>query len=256
MESKYLTPGVMTGLGKSAERVAALPGDFGGIAGVLQGLCIHEFLTGMYGVDKVDTSTVHIRRAEDLLDTIGGPLDVARAPGDRVATNCRGFTVLAVAMLRAHGVPARARCGFAGYFNPGFWVDHWVVEYYEDGRWKRGDAQIDDVVRAEFKINFDVTDMPPGTFLTGGEAWERFRRGADPGTFGLDAERAGDWWIAGNLVRDLAAMDNVEVLPWDCWDPMPAPGADFDYELFDHLETTKVPDMVYNAVRDRVEAFT
>ncbi|MFI6076048.1 transglutaminase-like domain-containing protein [Actinoplanes sp. NPDC051343] len=256
MESKYLTPGVMTGLGKSAGRVAALPGDFGGIAGVLHGLCIHEFLTGMYGVDKVDTSTVHLRRAEDLLDTIGEPLDVAREPGDRMATNCRGFTVLAVAMLRAHGVPARARCGFGGYFNPGFWVDHWVVEYYEDGRWKRGDAQLDGVLLAEFKIDFDPDDLPDGQFLTGGEAWELFRRGgADPDTFGLGDTGAGDWWIAGNLVRDVAAMDNVEALPWDCWDPMPKPSESFDYQLFDHLDTTKVPDTVYNAVRDRVEPF-
>jgi transglutaminase-like putative cysteine protease len=53
---------------------------------VLHGLCINEFLIGMYGVDEVDN-------------------------GDRLAANCRGFTVLATAMLRAHGVPARARCG-------------------------------------------------------------------------------------------------------------------------------------------------
>jgi hypothetical protein len=257
MDSKYLAPGVMTKLGKP---VPNLPGDFAGIASVLHGLCIHEFLIGMYGVDKVDTSTVHIRRAEDLLDTIVArdprPLDVAREPADRMATNCRGFTVLAVAMLRAQGVPARARCGFGGYFTPGFWEDHWVVEYFEDGRWKRGDAQIDDVLRPEFKIDFDVTDLPPGKFLTGGEAWELFRRGsADPSTFGLSSHQAGDWWIAGNLVRDLAAMDNVESLPWDCWDPMPKPDSPFEPSLFDHLETTTVPDTVYNAVRDRVEPF-
>lgn len=258
MESRYLAPGVMTTLGRP---VSGLPGDFRGIAAVLQGLCIHEFLIGMYGVDKVDTSTVHVRRASELLDTVVArdprPLDVAREPGERLATNCRGFTVLAVAMLRAQGVPARARCGFGGYFTPGFWEDHWVVEYYEDGRWKRGDAQIDPLLRDAFKIDFDVADLPPGRFLTGGEAWRRVRDGdADPATFGLSSHAAGDWWIAGNLVRDVAAMDNVEVLPWDCWDPMPAPGAAFEPSVFDHLDTTEVPDTVYNAVRDRVEAFT
>jgi hypothetical protein len=68
----------------------------------------------MYGVDKVDKETVHLRRASDLFDTIISrdprPLDMAREPGDRLATNCRGFTVLATAMLRAHGVRERARC--------------------------------------------------------------------------------------------------------------------------------------------------
>ena len=260
MESKYSVPGVMTDPGEAAERVARLPGDFGGIAEVLHGLCIHEFMGDMYGVDKMDRETVHLRRASDLLDAVVSrdprPLDEAREPADRLATNCRGFTVLAVTILRAHGVPARARCGFGGYFTPGFFEDHWVVEYYEDGRWKRGDAQLDAVVLAEFKIDFDPADLPDGQFLTGGEAWELFRRGgADPNTFGLGDTGAGDWWIAGNLVRDVAAMDNVEALPWDCWDPMPKPSESFDYQLFDHLDTTKVPDTVYNAVRDRVEPF-
>jgi hypothetical protein len=261
MDSKYLTPGVMTSLGKSAERVASLPGNFSGIAEVLHGLCIHEFLIGMYGVDKVDTETVHIRRAEELVETIVArdprPLDVAREPADRLATNCRGYTVLATAMLRAHGVPARARCGFGAYFTPGFFEDHWVVEYFEDGRWKRGDAQIDAVQRSAFKIDFDPADLPEGQFLTGGEAWELFRRGSvDPSKFGLSSHGAGDWWIAGNLVRDVAAMDNVESLPWDCWDPMPKPDAPFEPALFDHLDRTEVPPTVYNAVRDRVEPFT
>jgi hypothetical protein len=266
MDNRYLTPGVMTELGKSAEKVAGLPGDFGGIASVLHGLCIHEFLTGMYGVDKVDTETVHLRRAADLLDTVTSrdprPLDVAREPADRLATNCRGFAVLTVAMLRAHGVPARARCGFGGYFTPGLFEDHWVVEYYEDGRWKRGDAQIDPVQRTTFKIDFDLADLPAGKFLTGGEAWELFRRGgADPAKFGLSSiHEGGDWWIAGNLVRDVAALDNAESLPWDCWDPMPKPNESFDFALFDRMAAgqvpVSVPGTVYSAARDRLEPFT
>lgn len=265
MDSRYLTPGVMTELGKSAERVARLPGDFGGIAEVLQGLCIHEFLIGMYGVDKVDTETVHLRRASDLLDTIVSrdprPLEVAREPADRLATNCRGYTVLATAILRAHGVPARARCGFGAYFTPGFFEDHWVVEYYEDGRWKRGEAQIDAVQRSAFGIDFDLTDLPEGKFLTGGEAWQLVRRGeADPGRFGLSGiNQAGDWWIAGNLVRDVAALDNAESLPWDCWDPMPEPGEPCDVDLFDRMAAGQVPvtvpATVFSAVRQRMEPF-
>jgi hypothetical protein len=265
MESTHLTPGVMTALGSWAERTAELPGNFGGIAEALHGLCIHEFMIGMYGVDKMDKETVHLRRASDLLDTILArdprPLGVAREPAERLATNCRGFTVLATAFLRAHGVPARARCGFGAYFGPGFFVDHWVVEYYEDGRWKRGDAQIDALQRETFHIDLDLSDLPPGAFLTGGEAWELFRRGeADPNRFGLQsADEAGDWWIAGNLVRDIAAMDDVEALPWDCWEPMPEPEESFDYALFDRMAAgqvpVNVPPTVWNAVRKREEPF-
>ena len=46
---------------------------------------------------------------------------------------CRHFTLLHVAMLRAQGVPARARCGFGAYFEKGKFVDHWVTEYWNDG---------------------------------------------------------------------------------------------------------------------------
>jgi hypothetical protein len=265
MDSRYLTPGVMTGLGGTAEAVGRLPGGFPAIAEALHGLCIHEFLDDMYEVKLTDESkqTVHLRRAADMLDEIvrrdPRPLDEARPPAERLATNCRGYTVLAVAMLRAHGVPARARCGFGAYFTPGFFEDHWVVEYHEDGRWKRGDAQIDDVQRKVFGIDFDLADLPEGKFPTGGEAWQMCRRGeADADKFGLSAiPEAGDWWIAGNLVRDVASLDNVETLPWDCWAPMPEPGEHVDVDLFDRMAAGEVPvtvpPTIFNANLKRME---
>ena len=265
MDSRYLTPGVMTELGKAAENAARLPGDFPGIASALQGVCIHEFLGEMYGVSfsDDDRESVHLRRASDVLELVldrdPRPLDEARSPAARVATNCRGFSVLAVALLRAHGVPARARCGFGTYFKPEFFEDHWVVEYFDEGRWKRGDAQIDAVQAAAFGIDFDLADLPPGKFLTGGEAWQLYRRGeAAPSRFGLSSiEEGGDWWIAGNLMRDVAALDNVETLPWDCWDPMPSPSSPVDVGFFDRMadgrEPVSVPSSVFSAVRKRVE---
>jgi hypothetical protein len=265
MDTRFLTPGVMTGVGRHADAVGRLPGSFSGIAEVLHGLLIHEFLGEMYGVALTadDRETVHLRRTADLLDAVvardDGPLGVAREPARRVATNCRGFTVVAVALLRAHGIPARARCGFGAYFTPGFYEDHWVVEYQDDGRWKRGDAQIDDVQHKAFGIDFDLADLPEGRFLTGGEAWRLVRSGkADPDKFGLSSiPESGDWWIAANLVRDVAALAGVEVLPWDCWPPMPEPGDPVDVELFDRMaagrEPVTVPEQVYNVLRKRTE---
>ena len=51
---------------------------------------------------------------------------------------CRHFTLLHVAMLRAHGVAARARCGFGAYFEKGKFVDHWVTEYWNESRRSAG----------------------------------------------------------------------------------------------------------------------
>lgn len=51
-------------------------------------------------------------------------------------------TLLTVALLRAGGIPARARCGFTAYFVPGWYDDHWVAEYWDtsERRWIMVDA--------------------------------------------------------------------------------------------------------------------
>lgn len=78
-------------------------------------------------------------------------------------------------------------------------------------------------------------DLRPGQFLTGGEAWCAFRDGGiDAAKFGVYG--TGNWGpaeIRGNAIRDLAALNKVEMLPWDEWGRMGASyqghtGADYD----------------------------
>ena len=252
----YTRPGVMTSAGRFAPLLAELPGDVASLAEAAQGLLIHEAIAPAYGVtlSEADRASAHIRPAETILEQVvagdGRPLATAREPAGRLATNCRGFTVLMVAMLRAHGTPARARCGFGGYFTGGFFEDHWVCEYWDGGRWVLVDAQIDERQRDLFSIGFDVTDVPRDRFLIAGDAWARVRRGgADPAAFGLSLiGEAGDWWIAGNLMRDAAALDNTELLPWDCWGAMPRKDETIGEDLaalFDRLAVlTRAPDEV------------
>ena len=83
-------------------------------------------------------------------------------------------------------------------------------------------------------------DVPRTHFLTASEAWRRCRAGeADPALFGISfAGLFGLWFIAGNLVRDLAALNRVEMLPWDLWGAQPQPGDQLDPErlsFFDEL---------------------
>ncbi|QKW11720.1 transglutaminase-like domain-containing protein [Verrucosispora sp. NA02020] len=246
--SRYARPGRMTSAGAYAGLLDAVPADPAGIARTLQGLVIHEHIAGAYGVtlSDADRSSVHVRPAEELLAGIVGrddrPPDVPRQPEQRLAGNCRHYTVLLVTVLRARGVPARARCGFGDYLNAGRHEDHWVGEYWdaEQHRWIMVDAQLDDLQREMFGIDFDTTDVPRDRFLVAGDAWTRCRAGrADPDTFGLSVtDEAGWWWIAGNLMRDAAALGTVELLPWDSWGAMPEPDETIDEErmtLFDEL---------------------
>lgn len=87
-------------------------------------------------------------------------------------------------------------------------------------------------------------DLAADEFRTGGEAWQWHRSGAVDGkTFGVGGEP--DAWgaaeIRGNAIRDLAALNCVEVLPWDNWgrmqdsyDGTTGPGYD---ELLDQVAT-------------------
>ena len=287
MEPFYVVPATMTSAGGYASLFDPLPRDVAALAAVAQGLLIHEHIAQAYGVTLTDEdrATVHLRPVEQLLERIiardDRPLATGRAVADRVAGNCRHFTVLMVAMLRAQGTPARARCGFGAYFVDGLFEDHWVCEYWHAGqeRWMLVDAQIDEKQRGMFRIDFDLTDVPRDRFLVAGDAWARCRVGAaDPRAFGLSTlNEAGYWWIAGNLMRDVAALDNIELLPWDCWGAMPKPEEQIDDDrnaLYDRLaalthdpeadfaelrrlcredERIRVPSAVYNALHDRAE---
>jgi transglutaminase superfamily protein len=225
----YATPGQMTNLGDvPAESFEGLPDEPRALCRTVQGLIVHEFWAHAYGFDlpvsRLDS--FHTRSAVEMAEYIlrlnPAPLAVARPVEQRMVGNCRYFSTLSCALLRRAGIPARARCGFADYFEPGRFVDHWVTEYWDgaEGRWIRIDAQLDAVQLAVLKPAFDTEDEPPGPFLPAGEAWQRCRQGmADPGAFGI-LDMWGLWFVQNNVVRDLAALNKMELLPWDVWGPM------------------------------------
>ena len=170
------------------------------------------------------------------------PITKTRELPDRMVCVCRHYAVLYSALLRRQGIAARARVGFARYLGPG-WGDHWIVERW-DGRWVRDDAQIGAVARTKLELHFDPADQPAGEFLTGAEAWLRCRAGeADPAEFGI-FDMHGLWFVVGDLLLDLAALNKVELLPWDSW-AGPGPGwepAEAELEAIDDLARAIVAD--------------
>ena len=60
----------------------------------------------------------------------------------------------------------------------------------------------------------------------------------------------GLWFIAGNVIRDLAALNNREMLPWDVWGAMSLTDDGLDLALFDRLATlTRDPDAHVDELR-------
>lgn len=147
----YRRPVDMTSPGRQAALFAGLPRDTAALAGIVQGVMVHEHMGDMYGAvfTPEQHGETHLRHLNQMLDRMAAhrPQDplAARPPAERTVGVCRHFTLLHVAMLRAQGVPARARCGFGGYFTAGKYADHWVTEFWNEaqGRWMLADSQID-----------------------------------------------------------------------------------------------------------------
>ena len=279
----------MTSAGRFAPLFDPLPRDVAWLTRIVQGLVLHEFVAAeWYGVSISDgrRSESHIRPVERMLERLlaldDRPLSVARLPERRLVGVCHHFMLLLLAMLRAKDVPVRGRRGFGSYFNPGYFEDHVVCEYWNaaEGRWAFADPQFDEVWRSRLDIEHDILDVPRDRFVIAGDAWERCRAGeADPSRFGIfKGDLRGLWFIADNLIHDVATLNKMEMLQWDVWGAMPRPDqrldddqlAFFDRlaaltwapdESFDELrglfqedERLRVPATVFNTVLNRPEA--
>ena len=244
----YATPGPLTDLSSvPAAALHGVPHDVDGISRLASTLIVHPHATAGLDLPEARFADNQLRAADQIVAAVlrldGSALHVPRPVQRRVVGTCRHFTVLTVALLRWRGIPARARCGFATYFEQGLGLDHWVVEHLQDGRWVRTDAEV-----IGGTVLPHPEDLDDGLFLTGGEAWTAWRAGRiDAAKFGVGGtDNFGPAEIQGNAVRDLAALNKVEMLPWDEWGRMDAAykgetGADYD-ELMDHVATVTAGD--------------
>jgi hypothetical protein len=221
----------MTDPGCWAELLAGLPGDIAETRQVVSGLVIHYRADKPLeeGVPTERMREIDTRYAETMLGRLAeladGPLNKPRSTTQRLVGCCRDFTVLFVSALRARGVPARARVGFATYFVTDFAVDHEVTEVWDarQARWLLIDAQVGEGHSSPDGTCIDPLDLKPDQFVPAGAAWQQCRAGlADPARFvvdpGLDIPETRGWpQIAHNLVHDLAALNNTEMLLWDEW---------------------------------------
>lgn len=255
MTTTFRTTTPMTDLSTvSNGALVGLPDDPADVVAIPRHLFVHEFLADpMYGVADHSAleAEIETRAAAKLVGRIQArsddPLVVPRLADHRVLGNCRQFSLLAVALLRHVGVPARLRAGFASYFDDG-WSDHWIVEREDPatGRWLRSDPQLDDVQTRAFGLDFDPLNLPSEVFLTGSEAWQRCRSGEDdPERFGIQ-DMHGEWFIACNAIRDLACLTGTEPHVWDTWgvmhDIIGKPLAKHQRDLIDRVAKAVVGD--------------
>lgn len=135
-----------------------------------------------------------------------------REAKDKVHITCRGQAILLASILKAKGIPARARSGYAEYIHyDGIYYDHWITEYYDEkeNRWKLVDA---DEHCPDHDMGFDINDIPYDRFLFGADAWLGIRNGqykaetilhsSDPVILGLKAAIRGLFYDFHSLMND------------------------------------------------------
>ncbi len=217
--------GKMTDPFSFANLYSELPSEIPALVQVVQGLLVHIFWAERYGLSLSEERKAEVqlrtmeRRLRRTLELDPGPLTTPRLKEKKLVGNCRDFSVMLASMLQSQEIPARPRCGFGRYFIPNHYEDHWVCEYWNEAeaRWILVDAQLDELQCAVLKIPFDPLDVPRDQFIVGGAAWNMCRAGrADPDQFGIFDMKGMDF-VKGDFIRDVASLNKVELLPWDCW---------------------------------------
>ncbi|ACL76974.1 transglutaminase-like domain-containing protein [Ruminiclostridium cellulolyticum] len=255
----YKEPGLFTNISSHNYVIENIANNPEYICQIVQGLIVHGAWTKLYGIPSDSEKESYPLYLSDLLTKILN-LDtrsilIPRLPEDRVIASCREFATLACAILRAKGIPARCRCGFAVYLGyQGSLEDHWVVEYWNGCKWIMNDPQIDPfqlsmlykwelnkvTLKNEKIINSDFPNPHnislESDFIVAGKAWQLCRNGLfDPMKCGIE-DLWGLWFVRGQLLRDFAALNKIETTPhlcrpdldWDTWRLLTANDSELD----------------------------
>jgi hypothetical protein len=245
----------VTDPGTAAGAVDDLPADLRSLREASSQLVFHYRAGGDFaenGVPAERVSEINSMYARDLLSLVLGrgepSLARNRQAADRVVGCCRDSTVLFLALARHKGIPARARVGFAAYFQPGWLLDHVVAEVWDSAeeRWRLVDAEMPAAWVHEVNGQpVDWLDLTGDQFVTGPRAWQSARAGrTDPDRYvvapDLELPFLRGWtYLAHNALHDLAALTKTEMLLWDEWGMQLGQGAgpvpEADAEVLDEV---------------------
>jgi hypothetical protein len=243
----YQEHDIMTEIKTMKHMVTDIPKDIKTIVTYVQNILLHQHWSRAYGLELSEERTKEpfIRSFEEkliFLNKLGFThVSEQKTNENKMISICRDFSVVAAALCREAGIPARARCGFASYFEKGKYVDHWVLEYWneEKKKWVMVDAQLDVLQQKALDLPFDPLDVSEDYFITGPRAWLMCREGRlNPDLFGIFK-----WWgydyLRCNLILDVNSLLKVPMQPWDLWEgykslPMEE-WTENDYKVMDDL---------------------
>jgi hypothetical protein len=211
--------------GRHAGLLVELPTDPAALSEVARNVIAHYRAAGhLLPIETRDD--INLRWLEDILEVdqrrhdrrLADHREVSR----RVQGCCRDHTLLCVGALRAQGLAARSRVGFAGYLVDEWHSDHVIVEMWREDRWVRFDPEIASA-RPSLPIPTDIgpSEVDGPGFVTAAEAWVGYRRGRiEPDGYGAEPgvpRLRGASFIFDKVLQEVAGRFGQELLLWDSW---------------------------------------
>lgn len=138
-------------------------------------------------------------------------LTIERKIEDKVILTCRYIAILMASILKAKGIPARVRSGFAGYWP---WSkvssDHWINQYWsrKENRWITIDVD-----GSFHNTGFNMYDIPEEKFDYSADAWLNIREGKINENHFINADgNKGLMVVAWELFYDFHCLMNSEII--------------------------------------------
>ncbi|HSW69752.1 MAG TPA: AMP-binding protein [Gammaproteobacteria bacterium] len=239
-----------------------LSDDISQLCEILHGILLHFLDAKSFNCDVLPSRLAEmdcrqikqiIQKVIELDDTLfHSPREISK----KILSSCRDFSLLLCSVLRHKKIPARLRFGFTAFLFPGFHHDQTLMEYWDENKksWCLINARMNSLFIKKYhvKAEDDFYNVSRNSFFVAGDAWLRCRSGTKQADqFGTgNINRVTGWrYIRNKLLQDFAALNKVEMLPWDCWGVMlSGPEDDFIHDskqmdLLDHIaELTLNPD--------------
>ncbi len=255
-QSKYSAPGKYSNLFDN------LPESIIEISKIVHNLIVHQEDTKeFYGFKvpsdkKLQPNTRYVEKILEIIINCNNQLlSVVRKPKERFIGTCRDFALLTCSILRHQNIPARVRCGFADYFHHDWFSDHWVCEYFDkkNKKWKLVDSELGKEEVRKYQIDFDTIDIPRNKFIVAGKAWLlALENKINSDLLGVkDIGVKGFWFIKADVIRDLAALNKIELLAWDYTDFIDDPFKNINERSKE--EITLINNIAFTTSKDKID---
>jgi len=228
----YIKQSEISCAGKWTSYLDSLPDDIGLLCDVTHKIMRHFTDKNFVGdvLSNNQLAELDLRYVEKMLTRIFN-LDhssffVERNYSRKLIGCCRDFSLLLCCFLRHKKIPARLRFGFAMKHIPGFFHDQTLLEYFDQSTssWCLVDARADDSFISRFNLkDYTPLNLSRENFMTPANVWLHCRSGKyNSDRFGslLPKRMSGWWFIRNKLLQDIAALNKIEMLQWDCWGAM------------------------------------